>query len=243
MVSRTNRMRSFLWLGVLLCALLACKKKSAPDPAPTVATESADAKRFKELAPKVKALLGTLSEMSQKAKSEPQVKSDKALTTKLESKKFVIIGDKWLTDTHHSPGEGELDLDDSTLSLCAYAVDKKVESMRDSDLKSDVGYMEECLSWEYVAVVRPRKITMPKIKMASKTFEPGEVEGDMLLFAVPAGEIKARYRFRTTNSDELTWFEGKPEKEWSEESERDLVKNLKGVIEERLALERDSMGK
>lgn len=237
------RSRSTLWLFGLLVALLACKKKSDPAPAPTVVTESEHVKRFKELQPKVKALLGKLPEMSQKAKSEPAVKSDKPLTVKLEKTKFITIGDKWLQDVQRSPADGELDLDDSKLSLCAYAVDKKPESTKDSDIKSDVGYMEECLAWEYIAVVRPKQITMPKIMMATKTFEPGEVQGDLLLFAVPAGEIKARYRFRTTNSDELKWFEGKPEKEWSDESKRDLVENLKGVIQERFALERDSMGK
>jgi len=71
---------------------------------------------------------------------------------------------------------------------------------------------------------------------------PGGVEGDVLLFGVSDTTIQARYRFHTTNSDELKWFEGKPEKEWADESIRDLAKNLKGVIEERLALERDSMG-
>ncbi len=237
------RLHAVLWLGVLLGALLACKKKSDPAPAPTVYTEPEHLKRFKELAPKVKALLGKLPEMSQKAKSEPAVKSDKPLTVKLEKTKFITIGDKWLLDVHRDPTDGEIDLDDTKLSLCAYAVDKKPESMKDSDIKSDVGYMEDCLAWEYIAVVRPKKVTMPKIMMATKTFEPGEVQGDLLLFAMPAGEIKARYRFRTTNSDELKWFEGKPEKEWSDESKRDLVENLKGVIEERFALERDSMGK
>ncbi|MBK8997163.1 MAG: hypothetical protein IPM35_15640 [Myxococcales bacterium] len=238
-----DRLRSILWLGVLLGALLACKKKSAPDPAPTVYTEPEHLKRFKELTPKVKALLGKLPEMSQKAKTEPAVKSEQPLKTKLEKTKFVTIGDKWLLDVHRDPSDGELDLDDTKLSLCAYAVEKQGESLKDSDIKDNVRYMEECLAWEYIAVVRPKKVTMPKIMMATKTFEPGEVSGDLLLFAMPAGEIKARYRFRTTNSDELKWFEGKPEKEWSDESKRDLVENLKGVIEERFALERDSMGK
>lgn len=239
----TRRISVFSCLILLLGALLACKKKSSADPTPTVVTESEDAKRFKELQPKAKVLVAKLSDMFQKAKSEPAVKSDQPLKTKVEGEKLIIIGDKWLADTHRDPAEDEIDLDDATLSLCAYAVDKKAESTKDGDLKSDVGYMQQCLAWEYIAVVRTKKITMPKIKMESKSFDPGEVSGDLLLFAMPAGEIKARYRFRTTNSDELTWFEGKPEKEWAEESKRDLVKNLKGVIQERLALERDSMGK
>lgn len=240
---QAKRLHSVVCLGLLLLGLLACKKKSAPDPTPTVASESAEMKRFKELAPKVKTLLGKVSELGQKAKSEPQVKAEQAFKTKLEKTKFVTVGDQWLADFHKSAGDGEVDLSNTTLSLCAYAADKKPESVKDSDLENDVGYMDQCLAWEYVAVVRPRKVSKPTIKMATKSFDPGEVEGDLLLFALPAGELKARYRFRTTNSDELTWFEGKPEKEWSAESMRDLAKNLKGVIEERMALERDSMGK
>jgi len=235
--------RTILLIATFLGALLACKKKTASDPAPTVTTESPDAKRFKELVPKVKTLVGKLPGMDEKAKAESPVKSDRPLATKLENAKVVIVGDKWLGDTHRSAGDGELDLGDATLSLCAHAIGKKVESTKDSEIKDDVKYMEQCLAWEYVAVVRARKLTTPKIKMASKSFAPGGVEGDVLLFGVSDATIQARYRFHTTNSDELKWFEGKPEKEWADESMRDLAKNLKGVIEERLALERDSMGR
>jgi hypothetical protein len=237
-----ERARTLVLIAVFLGALLACKKKTASDPAPSVSTESPDAKRFKELVPKVKTLVGKLPAMAEKAKAEPPVKSDRPLTSKLEKSKLAVVGDKWLGDTHRSASDGELDLDDATLSLCAYAIDKKVESTKDSEVKDDVKYLEQCLAWEYVAVVRARKVTLPKIKLASKSFDPGEVEGDLLLFGVSDATIQARYRFRTTNSDELKWFEGKPEKDWAEESMRDLARNLKGVIQERLALERDSMG-
>ena len=63
---------------------------------------------------------------------------DRPLTTKLERDKVIIVGDKWLTDVHRSPGEDEIDIDEATLSLCAYAVDKKVESTKDSEVKDDV---------------------------------------------------------------------------------------------------------
>lgn len=237
-----SRARTMLLFAVLLGALLACKKKTASEPTPTVSTESPDAKRFRELVPKVKSLVGKLPAMDEKAKAESPVKRDQPLATKLETTKVVIVGDKWLSDAHRSTGDGELDLGDATLSLCARAIDKKVESTKDSEVKDDVKYLEQCLAWEHVAVVRVRKVTMPKIKMASETFAPGGVEGDVILFGVSDTTIQARYRFHTTNSDELKWFEGKPEKEWVDESIRDLAKNLKGVIEERLALERDSMG-
>ncbi len=66
---------------------------------------------------------------------------------------------------------------------------------------------------------------------------------DLVVFAISTGEIAARYTFRTTNSDKLTWFEGKLEKDWADESRRDLSENLQGVSQERFAQERDTMGK
>lgn len=230
--------RAPFWAIVLvLAALLACKKKqseSTPAPAPTVDPTAAKAA---ELKPKAKARLDQFVALSKKVKSEPDVKADKGFKTKLEKEKFVIIGDKWCEDPQYRHGDSEIDLGSSVLYLCKSALEKT------SPASDDLKYWEECLSWTHLAVLRPRKISFPKIKMESKTFEPGEVTGDMLLFDIASGEIKGRYRMRITNSDELTWYEGKPEKEWFDESKRDLVKNVTGVAEEMLQLERDSMGK
>lgn len=238
-----RRLRSVSLVALLGIALLACKKKSTSSPSPSVSTESEQSKRFKELAPKVKTLVGKLPTMAEKAKSEPVVKKDQPLADKLDKAKFLIVGDKWLDAPDRKADEGEVDLGSSTLYLCKNAAGKDPHKTKNSDLKNDVGYMEECLGWEYVAVLRARAVTMPKIKMASKSFDKGEVQGDLLLFSASTAEVAARYTFRTTNSDELSWFEDTPEQEWVDKSKRDLVENLQGVIQERLAGERDTMGK
>lgn len=223
-------------VALLMLALLACKKKREPDTTPTIQTVSPTALRANELKPKVKARIDKLAGIATKAKSEPKVKKERPFKPKLEKDKFIVLGDKWLEDVHYEPTAEEIDLDNTTLSLCEYAL-KDATSTDDQ-----VGYMETCLQWEYVAVVRPKKITLPVIKMQTKSFDPGLLEGDLLLFDLASGDIVGRYVLRITNSDTLSWFEGTPEKEWQDKSKRDLVENVRGVIEERLQLERDTTG-
>jgi hypothetical protein len=79
------------------------------------------------------------------------------------------------------------------------------------------------------------------MNMSQKTFAPGEVDGDMLLFELASGEIKGRYKLLITNSDKVSYIEGKPENEWQKVANDDLVENVTGVTKERLQLERDSM--
>jgi hypothetical protein len=225
-------------VGVALvgAALLACKKKDAPAPSTDTPAVSTTRVRHSELAPKLKARIETLAGIGKTAASEPKLKKEKPIANKLDKKQFVIVGDKWLDNVHYDQGPEELDLEDTKLAACEYAID---EESPDDD---DVSYMDECLAWEYVAVIRPRKIVLPVIKMASKTFEPGQLDGDLLLFDLSSGEIVGRYLLGITNSDELKWFEGKPEEDWKTESKRDLVQNVRAVIEERLAQTRDSSG-
>lgn len=222
--------------ALVLLPLLACKKKPPPDTSPSPPTVSTTAARASELKPKMKARIDKLAAMALKAKSEPKVRKERPLKTKLDKEKFIVIGEKWLDNVHYEPATGEIDLDNTTLSLCGYALDKA--EPKDDDLK----YFDECLNWEHVAVVRSRRIILPVVKMATKTFEPGQLDGDLLLFDLASGEIVGRYLLGITNSDELKWFEGKPESDWKDESKRDLVKNVQSVVEERLLLERDSSG-
>ena len=223
-------------VALLGLALLACKKKEAPAPTSDTPTVSTTRTRYDELAPKMKARLEKLAAMSKQAESEPKVKKEKPFATKLEDKQFIVIGDRWLDNPHYEPNAEEIDLDDTNLSLCSYAT--KSESPKDDDN----GYMEECLAWKHVAVVRARKIVLPVVDMQSKTFEPGKLDGDLLLFDLSTGEIVGRYLLGITNSDELKWFEGRPEQDWKDESKRDLVENVRGVVSERLRQERDTSG-
>lgn len=220
--------------------LLACKKKTpapaAPAPAPT-ATASPDVEAAKKLQPDIQKFTTRVSDMAAKARKEPKVRADKAFKTKLEEGKFVIVGDKWLTDPHRKAGDDELDLGVTVLSLCAYTA-------KDDDLEAgDLKYMQECLGWDYMAVVRPRSLTLPKVKLDTDSFDPGSFLADLLLFDLDTGSIVGRYQMNITNSDKLTYQEGKPEAEWQDLAKRDLLENVTGVIGERLRLERDSMGR
>lgn len=222
---------------VLLAVLLGCKKRPEPtEPGPTAPTVSTTEVRAAEIVPKLKARMDLLSTIAKTARKEPKVKKERPLKTKLETKQFIVIGEKWLDDVHYEPTSAELSLRDTTLSLCGHAL--KATPPKDDDLR----YADECLAWQYVAVIRTRKIVMPVVNMEKKTFKPGQLDGDLLLFDLADGAIVGRYLLGIMNSDELTWFEGKPADEWTEESKRDLVKNVRGVIEERLQLERDSSG-
>ncbi len=226
-----------LVVTMLIAALLACKKKPVvTDSDAGTPPLSTTAAQMAELTPKLKARMDMLSAMAKTAASEPKVRKERPLKTKLETAEFITIGDKWLADVHYNHTDDELDFDDTTLALCGYAV-KATEPQGDS-----LRYAEQCLAWKYIAVIRPRKVIQPVVNMNSKTFKPGQLDGDLLLFDLADGTIVGRYLLGITNSDELTWFEGKPEEEWKEESKRDLVKNTRGVIEERLKLERDSSG-
>lgn len=223
--------------ALFVCAaLLACKKKEAPSSTTSTPTVSTTKVKLDELKPKVKARMETLASIAEKAKAEAKVKKEKPFATKLEKSQFVILGEKWAADPNYQEGADELELDNTTLALAKYALDATTEK------QDDVRYMEEALAIEYVAVVRTRSVVLPVVKLESKTFTPGELNGDLLLFDLKTEDIVGRYLLGITNSDELKWFEGKPEDEWKTESKRDLVENVRGVIAERLQHERDSSG-
>lgn len=226
-------------LVLLLAVLLACKKK-APDPSPattSTSTESPNSVEAKKLLPQVKERLSQLKALDAKTKSEPAVRVDKPFKEKLEKEKVIILGDKWVPDVGYTQTDKELKILDATISLCN-SNKEKTEFTTD-----EVKWFKECVAFTHVAVIRPKKIAFPKMNMAAKTFEPGEVNGDMLLFELSTGEIKGRYKLVITNSDKVTYIEGKGEDEWQGVANSDLVDNVVGVTRERLALERESMWK
>lgn len=238
-MSSFSRGRSLLMFTALLTvALLACKAKKAPEPTPTpTATVNPEIEKAKKLEPQVKTLLDQLKAIETKAKSEPKVKSDKPLKAKLEKGKYVIVSAQWLTYSNYEAKADELKVVPTKYSLCGYHLDKPEITA------SDIGYSEECLAWEYIAVVRQRSLTLPKVNMTAKTFTPGSFVGDLLLFDAKTAEIKGRYTMNITNSDKLTYLENSTEKEWDEKARDDLVDNVNGVIDERLQGQRDSMGR
>lgn len=235
MMTRSTRRSGVIFAMVLLGALLACKKK-APDPAPApTATVDPEKEAATKLNPGVKTLLGQLSAIATKAKAEPKVKSDKGLSEKLEKEKYVIVGESWLTDPNRSAEKDEVELKNTTLSLCTYNKDKERLTT------SEQGYAKECTAWQYVAVVRQKSVTLPKVNTSTKTFAPGSYIADMLLFDLKTAEIKARYLMNITNSDKLTYLENSTDEEWQKKAKDDLAENVTGVIDEQMAQERKTM--
>lgn len=234
--SRLDPRSVLVLLMLVVGSLLACKKRKAPDPMPVPsATAAPENVKGKELAPQLKKFMDQVEAIAKKAAKEPPVRKDRPFKTKLEKGKFVIVADKWLKNPHADVSDDELELKVTVLSLCAYDKDKTEVAV------NDLKYAEECLGWDYIAVVRQRSLTMPKVKMATKTFDPGSFLADMLLFEIESGEIKGRYQMSITNSDKLTYLENRSEDDWHSVAKRDLLENVTGVIEERLQLERDSM--
>jgi hypothetical protein len=235
MLIRFRERSGVIFAMVLLGVLLACKKQApAPSPAPT-ALPDPEKEAATKLNPGVKTLLGQLSTIATKAKAEPKVKKDKGLTEKLEKEKYVILGEAWLTDPNRSADKGEVELKNTTLSLCAYNKDKERLPT------SEQGYAKECTAWQYVAVVRKKSVTLPKVNTSTKTFAPGSYIADMLLFDLKTAEIKARYLMNITNSDKLTYLENSTEEEWNKKAADDLAENVTGVIDEQMAQDRKSM--
>jgi len=229
--------RSILMLLLLVAgALLACKKKKPPDPMPVASASAAPENvKGKELAPQNKKFIEQVEAIAKKAGKEPPVRKDRPFKEKIDKDKFVIVGSKWVTNPHADVAKDELELKPTVLSLCTYQKDN-------AEIEADhVKYAEECLGWEYIVVVRQKSLLMPKVKMATKTFDPGSFIGDMLLFDIKTGDIKGRYQMSITNSDKLTYLENRSEDDWHDVAKRDLLENVTGVIEERLQLERDSM--
>ncbi len=225
---RTGRVQP-LMIALIVGALLACKKKPPPEVTPaTTATVSPAVDEAKKLLPLAKEHLGRIAGLAKKAKSEPAVASDRPFATKLEAKTFVILGEKWLADASRDAAKDELDLGNTVLRICASTV--YIDSPKEEDAK----YLKECLAWEYVAAIRTRKVAYPVVKLGTKSFDAGDVQGDMLLFHVATGALKGRYAMHTTNADEITGFEEKPESEWQSTANRDLLENLVGVAEEKL---------
>lgn len=234
----SNRWFAVPLLLSLIAPLLACKQRKAPDPTPAaVATESPNSIKTKELKPKLKKHVEEgIYGLATKLKKEPKVRANKPFKTKLEDAKVVIVGLPWLEEPDRSVAAGEVPLGDITLHLCH-------GFQTDDELSTDqIKWAEECLAWEYLAVVRQRSLTLPKVTKADNTFEKGSFFADMLLVEIATGEIKGRYIMRITNSEKFTVLTTSTESEIQTAAEKDLAENITGVIGERLRGEITDMG-
>ncbi len=239
MTLRPHLSRSGLGVFLVAVALLACKKKEvaqeAPAPAPAApASASAEDRKVHD---DVKALIAKFAGFAKVAKTQQPVRRDRPFATKVASGEYLLVGVEWLADPHAERAPDALELESTVLSLCSYAA--RSDEPKEDSLK----YAKECLAWKYVAALRAKKIAMPKVNLATKSFTPGSVEGDLFLFDVGTSKIVGRYEVSITNSDELTYQEGQPESAWQTIAGIDLRDNVRAVVEQRLAHERESMAR
>lgn len=240
MASRVSRSAPGLGVAaVVLLALLACKKKESAQeaPAPAPAAPASASPEDRKVHDDVKALVARFAGFAKTAKAEPPVRRDRPFATKVASGEYVFLGVEWLADPHAERATDALELESTVLSLCSYAA--RSEDPKEDDLK----YAKECLGWKYVAALRAKKIVLPKVNLGTKSFAPGSVEGDLLLFDAGTGKIVGRYVVSITNSDELTFSEGQPESAWQTIAGIDLRDNVRAVVAQRLAHERESMAR
>ncbi|MEZ4371827.1 MAG: hypothetical protein R3B07_13420 [Polyangiaceae bacterium] len=220
--------------------LLACKQRKAPDPTPAAAavpTVSPNAAKTRELKPKLKKNIDDgVYGLAAKLKKEPRVRVSKPFKTNLDDSKVAVVGLPWLEDPIHSTGTDEVNLGHTVLYLCQGQQDE--EAFDDDRVK----YAEECLGWEYVAVVRQYSLKQPTVSKAEHTFDKGLFVGDLLLVEIATGSIKGRYVMHIENSDKFTVLDTSTESEIQTAAEADLVNNITGVIGERLRGERKTMG-
>lgn len=224
-------------VAVLGAALAACKKRSPPvvDVAPASTGPSAGELEARKLLGDAKERMLKLEKLAAKARNEPAVKKDRPHADKVSGDGLLVIGEKWFSEPRADVSASEVDLKHTVYGLCASMVYTGIAK------EDDAKYLRECLGFQWVAVVRARKTTLPKVDMATSKFKPGFVEGDVLLFEVSTGEVRGRYRLAATNGDTLSNRDDTKEGEWDRQLLRDLRENVLAVVTERLNQERKSM--
>lgn len=171
---------------LLFAVALACKKKKEPSPE-TVAKAA-------ELKPKVTEALARIARLSAKTKSETG--SGTGFSEKPWPVKIAVTGEKFLEDPHRTTEAAELDLGDPMLSVCKYIVD--ATQIKDDDIKS----LETCAQFEYVAVIREQSFSPPEAE-DGRSYTPGSFSGDVLVYHLATGELRANKSVSVTQSDQL----------------------------------------
>ncbi len=210
---------SVLFVALLACFVLAvalaCKKKNQPSPE-TVA-------RAAELKPKATQLLVQVASLSAKAKSANAV--DAVLAEKPYPGTVAVIGDTFLEEPNRIALTEELDLGDPVLSVCKYIVDNT--QTKDEDIEN----LENCLRFEYVAVIQQSSFTPPDADNGS-SYTPGRFSGSVVLFHLPTGEVRGLYSLNVSQSDQLELTSKPGEKPQAHEWRKQAMYYLKSRIRE-----------
>lgn len=214
-------------IAMLVCALLACKRKEGGSGSGSGSLGDRAAK----LQPDARKRLEQLAALAPKVKAEAAVTSDKPVAVKPARKTVAIIGEQWLTDPNRSAARDELSFGNTLLSLC------KHKSAGTPTTEDDVKYLEECGALEVVAVVRQRSLERPKIKMKSETFDSGEAKLDVLVYELATAKLIGAYDVLVTNDPELKLPGAEQtEEDWLSMAMTDLSVNAETKIEEKLGI-------
>lgn len=117
-------------------------------------------------------------------------------------------------------------LDSQTLLHCG-ALLKTGNFYRPLDKRVSVAKADralwQCETLRYLLVIRPRTWVAPKADEAQRTFSPGSLKGDVLVFDLKAGKPVGGFPFWVLNERRLDVPEGEPQ-------EARLVRNLESLL-------------
>ncbi len=216
--------RALVLIAVLVCLLLACKRKEQGG-------SGSVGDRAAKLKPDAKKRLEQLAALAPKVKAEAAVSSDKPVSVKLSRKTVAILGEQWLTDPNRSASSEELKFDNTLLSLCKHGTEGEPKSA------DDLRYLEDCVALETVAVVRQRSLERPRIKMKSKSYDSGQLKAAVLVFELATAKLLGAYDLHVSNDPELKLPAGdQSEKDWLGLAMADLVVNAQSKVEEKLGI-------
>jgi hypothetical protein len=139
-----------------------------------------------------------------------------------------VIGEKFLEDPQRSSSGEELDLSDAGVSVCKSIVANP--QVQDDDIKN----LEDCSRLEYAAVIRESHFTAPEAQDNS-TYKPGQFRGDVLVFHLASGELRARFSVDVSQDQSLKLSGKSPEKhEWEEQAMAYLRRNVQEAVQKKL---------
>ena len=203
----------------MLSVALACKKRAESKLSPAAAAQA------EKLKPEVKLRLTQLSSLAAKSKSLPQTSTDEPPTKAVAP---GIISENQLDDPHKTLSSDELDVGDSTFSVCK----SKLESTALKD--EDIQWLERCSKLTTAGVIRQKSFVRPEVDASTRSFKPGEFRGDIVVFDLATAEVRARYSLDVQNDSQLR-LEGNPDQRaWERLAESELKRKVTSVIQAKL---------
>lgn len=221
-------LRRIVVLVVLLaCVLLACKRKESG----AGAGPSSLGARAAKLKPDVQKRLSQVAALAPKVNAEPAVTTDAPIASNPSRASVAIVGHQYLADPNRSDINERPRFDNTLLGLCKYGTEQEPKT------EDDVQRLEKCAALTTVAVIRSRGVERPKIKLKSKSFDPGKLQADVLVYELETGKLIATYDLLVMNGPKLELpGEGQSEDEWMGLAMADLEVVAQTKVEEKLGI-------